>query len=77
VLICAYLTSAEQAVHSSIIAMLRSLILPISFALLLSLMLPGIDFLYAVPVAEALAFVFALIFFINYRPALLIRKSLG
>jgi Na+-driven multidrug efflux pump len=77
VLICAYLTSAEQAIHSSIIAMLRSLILPISFALLLSLMLPGIDFLYAVPVAEALAFVFALIFFINYRPALLIRKSLG
>jgi len=77
VLICAYLTSAEQALHSSIIAMLRSLILPISFALLLSLMLPGIGFLYAVPVAEALAFVFALIFFVNYRPSLLIKKPLG
>ncbi|MFY0640461.1 MAG: MATE family efflux transporter [Bermanella sp.] len=75
VLICAYLTSAEQAVHSSIIAMLRSLILPIGFVLLLSLVLPDIGFLYAVPIAEALAFVFALIFFVNYRPALLIKKS--
>ena len=77
VLICAYLTSAEQAMHSSIIAMLRSLILPIGFALLLSIMLPDIGFLYAVPVAEALAFVFAFIFYINYRPALLIKKSLN
>ena len=77
VLICAYLTSAEQAMHSSIVAMLRSLILPIGFVLLLSLMLPGVGFLYAVPVAEALAFVFAFIFFLNYRPALLIKKSLS
>lgn len=77
VLICAYLTSAEQALHSSIIAMLRSLILPISFVLLLSFLLPGIGFLYAVPVAEAFAFLFAVIFFINYRPALLLKKSLG
>ena len=77
VLICAYLTSAEQAIHSSIVAMLRSLILPIGFVLLLSLILPGIGFLYAVPAAEALAFVFALIFFVNYRPAILIKKSLN
>lgn len=75
VLICAYLTSVEQAVHSSIIAMLRSLVLPIGFVLLLSMMFPYVHFLYAVPVAEALAFVFALIFFVNYRPALLIKKS--
>lgn len=76
VLICAYLTSAELALHSSIIAMLRSLILPIGFVLLLSIMFPEIGFLYAVPVAEALAFVFALIFFVNYRPTLLIKKSI-
>lgn len=75
VLICAYLTSAEQALHSSIIAMLRSLILPIGFVLFLSLTLPDIGFLYAVPVAEALAFICALIFFVNYRPALLIKKT--
>jgi len=74
VLICAYLTSAELALHSSIIAMLRSLILPIGFVLLLSMMFPEIAFLYSVPVAEALAFIFALIFFINYRPALLVKK---
>lgn len=76
VLICAYLTSAELALHSSIIAMLRSLILPIGFVLLLSITFPEIGFLYAVPVAEALAFVFALIFFVNYRPTLLIKKSI-
>lgn len=74
VLICAYLTSAELALHSSIVAMLRSLILPIGFVLLLHMMFPEIDFLYAVPVAEALAFIFALIFFITYRPALLVKK---
>ena len=77
VLICAYLTSAEQALQSSIIAMLRSLVLPIGFVVLLSIMLPKIGFLYAVPLAEALAFLFALAFFVNYRPTLLIKKSLG
>lgn len=75
VLICAYLTSAEQALYSSIIAMLRSLILPIGFVLLLSLMLPDFGFLYAVPIAEAVAFVFALTFFFNNRPSLLIPIS--
>jgi Na+-driven multidrug efflux pump len=77
VLICAYLTSAEQALQSSIIAMLRSLVLPIGFVVLLSLMLPKIGFLYAVPLAEALAFLFALAFYFHYRPTLLIKKSLG
>lgn len=75
VLICAYLTSAEQALYSTIVATLRSLILPIGFVLLFSLMLPGIGFLYAVPVAEALAFLFAFIFFIYQRPAVHVGRT--
>ncbi len=71
VLICAYLTSAEKALHSSIIALLRSLVLPIAFILGLSVILPGIGFVYAVPIAEALTFVFALAFFICFRPSAL------
>ena len=71
VLICAYLTSAEQAMHSTIIALLRSLLLPIVFVLALSFVLPGIGFIYAVPVAEAMTFLCALAFFIWFRPSVL------
>lgn len=74
VLICAYLTSAERAMYSSIIALLRSLLLPIGFVLLLSFILPGIGFIYAVPVAEALAFVFAFAFYVYHRPAVLMKR---
>ena len=73
VLICAYLTSAEKALHSSIIALSRSLILPIGFALGLSILLPGLGFIYAIPIAEGLTFLMALTFFLFYRPSVLAR----
>lgn len=77
VLICAYLTSAEKAMHSSVIALLRSLILPIGFVLALYMTLPGIGFIYAVPVAEALTFAFALVFFCYYRPSVLLKQQVN
>lgn len=74
VLICSYLTSAEKAMHSTVIALLRSLILPIGLVLLLSFMLPGIGFIYAVPMAEALTFAVALIIFFYFRPSVLLGR---
>jgi putative MATE family efflux protein len=69
VLICAYLTSAEKALHSSVIALLRSLVLPIALVAGLSMFLPSISFIYAIPIAEALTFVFSLAFFMYFRPS--------
>jgi putative MATE family efflux protein len=68
VLTCAYLTSAEKAFHSSFIAILRSLLLPISFALVLYFIFGGHSYIYALPLAEATALVFAILFFIQHTP---------
>lgn len=72
VLVCAYLTSAEKALPSSTLALFRSLILPISFALILSLSLSGLNFMYALPLAESITFIFACIFMVKFRPSRLI-----
>ncbi|WP_096086859.1 MATE family efflux transporter [Agaribacterium haliotis] len=75
VLISAYLTSSERAMHSSIIALSRSLVLPIVLLVLLRVLLPDIGFIYAISVAEALTFVLALIFFIYFRPEKIMSKQ--
>lgn len=69
VLICAYLTSAEKALQSSTLAMLRSLVLPIAFALLISVLIPGHTFIYAIPLAEGLTFILAVFFIVQFRPS--------
>ncbi len=72
VLVCAYLTSAEKAWHSSFLAISRSLVLPIAFALALNILFGGHYYIYALPLAEAITFIFAIIFFLNYTPAKLL-----
>ncbi len=69
VLISAYLTSAEMALQSSIIASLRSLILPIALVLLFYFLYEGNTYIYAIPIAEGLSFIVALALFIAYRPS--------
>lgn len=76
VLICAYLTSAEKALHSSILATLRSLVLPLLFAATLTFVFSGHSFIYALPLAEAVTFVLAVIFLFYYSPGRLIKSSL-
>ncbi|GAB3377897.1 MATE family efflux transporter [Spongiibacter taiwanensis] len=69
VLICAYLTSVEKALHSSVIALSRSLVLPIALVVGMSLLLPGGQFIYAIPIAEGLTFLLALALFLAARPS--------
>ena len=77
ILICAYLTAAEKALHSSVIALSRSLILPIIFIVGLSFLLPGMGFIYAIPMTEGLTCVLALMIFFKYRPSVLIPGNRG
>jgi len=72
VLISAYLTSAERAFHSAILAMSRSLVLPLILALVLNYLYQGYAFIYALPLAEAITFVLAAIFVIHFRPSRLL-----
>ena len=68
VLVCAYLTAAEKAWHSACLAMLRSLILPILFALALNTFFKGHTYIYALPLAEFITFIVAVIFFLHFNP---------
>ncbi len=69
VLICAYLTCAQKPLHSTVIALLRSLFLPIMLALIIHYFFKGNAYLYALPLAEMLTFFMAIFFMYRYRPA--------
>lgn len=73
VLICAYLTSAERAVYSSLLALLRSLVLPIFFALCLSALFGGYSYMYALPSAEAVTCLLAIGFLFYFTPTRLLK----
>lgn len=68
VLVCAYLTSAEKALHSSALALSRSLVLPIALAIVITMIYGGNYFIYALPLAEVITFVFAVFCLYYYRP---------
>ena len=76
VLISVYLTSAEKALQSSLIATSRSLALPIFLVLLFSYFFSGHHFIYAIPLAEAFTFLLAIIFFNRYQPSKIIPNSI-
>ncbi|WP_053979474.1 MATE family efflux transporter [Marinagarivorans algicola] len=69
VLICAYLTCAQKPLHSTVIALLRSLFLPIILALIIYYFFKGNTYLYALPLAEMLTFSVAVFFIYRYRPS--------
>lgn len=69
VLISSYLTAAEKAKQSCSVALSRSLILPISLALLLDIIYSGHAYIYALPLAEGISFVLAVTLFAYYRPS--------
>ncbi len=68
VLASAYLTSAELALQSSVIASLRSLFLPIGLVLLFYIIFDDNNYLYAIPIAEGLTFIIAMVLFYMYSP---------
>lgn len=67
-IVTSYLTALHLPVQSGIIALSRSLILPVGFALGIFLALPEVSFLWSLPLAEFLTFFLATIFFLRHRP---------
>jgi Na+-driven multidrug efflux pump len=67
-LISGYLTAIHRPFESGIIALFRSLILPAGFLVLFYFLLSDYRFVAALPVADGVAFVLALVLFIRHRP---------
>jgi putative MATE family efflux protein len=69
IMISAYFTGLHKPRQSAIIALLRSLILPALFLTMFYYWIVDISFLWALPLAEAVTFITAVILFIIYGPA--------
>lgn len=72
-LITSYLTAIQKALPSAVIAMSRSLILPIMGLLGLYFLMPQWPFIIALPIAELIVFVLAIGLFLYYRPSKYIK----
>ena len=72
-LISGYLTAMHHPYQSAILAISRSLVLPVVLLLVLSQLLEGYLFVIALPVAELLTFVLAMGLFLRHKPAEVIR----
>jgi putative MATE family efflux protein len=68
IMISAYFTGMHKARESSIIALLRSLILPCGFLALFYYWIDSMHFLWALPVAEGLTFITAIILLYKNLP---------
>jgi len=66
--ISAYLTALSAAKESATIALSRTLVLPCLFMFLLFNYVPDVSFLWALPIAEGLTFLIAMIFFLRHQP---------
>ncbi|MGM8226531.1 MATE family efflux transporter [Cellvibrio sp. ARAG 10.3] len=75
VLLSSYLTAIHQPAASAAIALLRSLILPVSVLMVLFWWLPAYPLLMALPLAEWLTFVVALALFLRFKPAVLFASE--
>jgi Na+-driven multidrug efflux pump len=69
IMISAYFTGLHKPKESAIIALLRSLILPTIFLIIFYYWIEGTSFLWALPLAEAVTFITAIILFIINRPS--------
>jgi Na+-driven multidrug efflux pump len=68
IMISAYFTGLHKPRQSAIIALLRSLVLPALFLIIFYYWIVDISFLWALPLAEGVTFITAIILFIIYRP---------
>lgn len=69
IIVTSYLTALHLPVPSSIIALSRGLILPVSFLMGLFFFFPALPFIVAIPIAEVLTFVLALVFLWRFFPS--------
>jgi putative MATE family efflux protein len=68
-LISGYLTAIHLPFQSGLVALCRSLLLPVGFGVLLYYIWSDYYFVIALPIAEGLTFVLALAIFLRHRPA--------
>jgi putative MATE family efflux protein len=71
----AYLTSIQKPLYSGLIAIMRSLIFPITFVFTLPFIFGNVGIFMALSCAEVLTFIFAIRFFMKNRPGILSRIS--
>ncbi|PSV67938.1 MATE family efflux transporter [Photobacterium angustum] len=67
VLLSCYFTAMHCPLQSSIIALSRGLVLPVSLLLLFTNFIPSIPFLFALPIAELSAFIIALTLYLRFQ----------
>ncbi len=75
ILITSYLTSMQKPLYSVVIALLRSLILPVLFIITLPNIFGNVGIFMALAVSEFLTFIVASYIFINNRPTLIESRS--
>lgn len=75
ILITSYLTSMQKPLYSVVIALLRSLILPVLFIITLPNIFGNVGIFMALAVSEFLTFIMASYIFINNRPTLIESRS--
>jgi len=75
-LISGYLTAIHKPFQSGLIALCRSLILPAGLLIAFYYLLSSHLFVIALPVAEGLTFILALIIFLRYRPSQITRVKI-
>lgn len=73
VILSIYLTAMQKPKPSMLIALSRGLVLPVGLLLLFTVLLPAPNFLLALPLAEWLTFVMALMLFWLFRPSKVIN----
>lgn len=75
VLLSVYLTAMHLPLPSALVALSRSLILPVALLLAIATWFPGMPLVAALPLAEWLTFLLALALFWRFQPARLIRPA--
>lgn len=75
IVISAYFTGIHKPKQSASIALLRSLLLPCSFLAVFYFWLDDTHFLWALPAAEAITFITAVVLFVKYRPFVIERQA--
>lgn len=77
IIVTSYLTALHLPVPSAIIAISRGLIFPVVFLVGLFILLPTIPFIIAMPIAELLTFVLAMLFLWRYFPSSKLFARIG
>jgi Na+-driven multidrug efflux pump len=77
ILLSVYFTSMQKPVQSTCIAFSRSFVFPAAGLLLLPIWMGDVGMYLALPIAEGLTFVMAVLFFMKSKPIDIIRQDVS